>query len=128
MRFLPILLMATLALHADDSIRALLKSGGAHEEAGRLTEAARAYEEARVRAERAGDREKLAEALILLGYLQYDRGEMNDSLVSLRRGYDLARELGEVIRRQPQRGILDRLRHEDDRNPEPGDERHRQVD
>ncbi len=94
MRFLlPLLLMATLALHADDATRALLKSGLEHEEAGRLAEAERDYESARARAEAAGSREQLAEALVLLGYLQYYRGEMNDALVNLRRGYDLAREL-----------------------------------
>jgi diguanylate cyclase (GGDEF)-like protein len=108
MRFLPILLAMTLALHADDSIRALIKSGAAHEDAGRLTEAARAYEEARVRAERAGDREKLGEALILLGYLQYYRGEMNDALVNLQRGYEVARELGDV---KGQRAALSNIAH-----------------
>jgi diguanylate cyclase (GGDEF)-like protein len=100
--------MLTLALHADDSVRALVKSGAAHEAAGRLAEAARDYDAARVRAERAGDRAGTAEALVSLGYLQYYRGELNAALVNLQRGYDLSRELGNA---QGQRAALDAIAH-----------------
>ncbi len=92
----PVLLMATLALHADEAARALLKSGAAQEEAGRTAEAERDYEAARLRAERSGDRATIGKALVASGYLHYYRGEMNDALVKLQRGYDIARELGDA--------------------------------
>ena len=95
MRFvMTLLIAATLPLHADESVRTLLKSGAAHEEAGRLAEAAHDYDAARIRAEQTGDREGLADALNHLGYVQYYRGDINAALVNLQRGYELTRALG----------------------------------
>lgn len=92
---LPLLLAVTLAARGDESARALIKSGQAHEQAGRLVEAERAYERARGTAERAGHRKDLVDALMALGYLQYYRGAMNESLVNLQRAYDIARAAGD---------------------------------
>jgi diguanylate cyclase (GGDEF)-like protein len=100
MRLLPLLLVATLALHADDTFRALIQSGIAHEEAGRLAEAARDYDAARVRAENAGDMNGMAEALNHLGYVQYYRGDFNEALVNLRNGYELTRKAGNEKQRR----------------------------
>ncbi len=104
----PLLLMVTLTLHADDAARALLQSGAAHEDLGRMAEAARDFESARLRAERSGDRATLGKALVAIGYLHYYRGEMNDALVKLQRGYDIARELGDAA---AQRTALDAIAH-----------------
>ena len=76
--------------------QALIRSGSAHEEAGRLDAAARDYAAARDAASRAGDRDLLATAHVLLGYLQYYRGETNDALVNLRRGYDITVATGDA--------------------------------
>jgi diguanylate cyclase (GGDEF)-like protein len=105
---LPFLLMATLTLHADDAALALLQSGAAHEDAGRMAEAARDFDAARLRAERSGDRATFGKALVAIGYLHYYRGEMNDALVKLQRGYDIARERGDAA---AQRTALDAIAH-----------------
>lgn len=96
-----LLLSTALALGAQPApdaarIEAWMRSGTAHEAAGRLEEAGRDYLAARAAAERLGDRERVAEASILLGYLQYTRGEMDDALVNLQRGYELAGGLGKA--------------------------------
>jgi hypothetical protein len=71
MRFLlPLLLAAAVAAQADDTASALIARGTAHEDAGRLPEAERDYDAARVTAERSGSAEDLAEALAALGYVQ----------------------------------------------------------
>ncbi|HEX6100315.1 MAG TPA: diguanylate cyclase [Thermoanaerobaculia bacterium] len=103
-----LLLLMTLPVHADESVQALLKRGAAHEDAGRLDEAARDYEAARARAEQTGDRDRLVEALVLKGYLQYYRGEMNAALVDLQRAHDLARAAGDAA---AQRGTLANIAH-----------------
>jgi diguanylate cyclase (GGDEF)-like protein len=109
LRLIPVLLMTvTLALHADDSVRALIDRGVAHEEEGRLAEARRDYEAARVRAEQAGDRNSVAEALTHLGYIQYYNGEMNDALVTLQGGYEIARATGNV---KGQHAALESIAH-----------------
>ena len=107
-RCLPLLLLATLVAHGDGASRALIARGAEHEQAGRLAEAATAYEAARATAERSGDREALAEALAQIGYLQYYRGEMNEALVNLQRAYDLARAAGDE---KAQRAILGNIAH-----------------
>jgi diguanylate cyclase (GGDEF)-like protein len=86
----------------------LLERGAAHEEAGRLAEATRDYTAARVEAERTGDRETLSRALMHLGYLEYYRGDFNDSLVNLQRAYDLARAIGHA---ELQRNTLENIAH-----------------
>ncbi|MEA2464204.1 MAG: hypothetical protein QOJ98_1951 [Acidobacteriota bacterium] len=105
---LPLLLAATLVVHADERARALIASANAHEQGGRLAEAARDYEAARVAAERAGDRTDLAAALSGIGYLQYYRGETNDALRNLRRAYDVARA---ARNDEGQRNALDMIAH-----------------
>jgi diguanylate cyclase (GGDEF)-like protein len=105
---LPLLLAAALTAHADDSARTLLVRGDAHENAGRLAEAERDYSAARVAAERGGQRTELIDALAALGYLQYYRGETNESLVNLQRGHDLARAAGDEAR---QRKLLEAIAH-----------------
>jgi diguanylate cyclase (GGDEF)-like protein len=100
MRLLPLLLVAALALHADDSVRALIDRGAKHEEAGRLAEAERDYDAARARAESALDMNGIAEALNHLGYVQYYRGDFNKALVNLRNGYELTREVGNEKQRR----------------------------
>jgi diguanylate cyclase (GGDEF)-like protein len=86
MRWLPFIVCLALAAGAQPS-RTILERGIAHEAAGRLDDAARDYETVRAAAERAGDRQLLAEALLEIGYLHYYRGEMNEALVSLQRAY-----------------------------------------
>lgn len=86
-----LLLTAGAAVHADESARALLTRGAAHEKAGRLAEAERDYGAARDLAERSGNRDEVVEALAVLGYLQYYRGDINASLVNLQRAYEIAR-------------------------------------
>ena len=104
---LSLLLAAAVTVHADESA-VLLERGVAHEDAGRLNEAGRDYEAARVAAERAGNRTNVAQALVHLGYIQYYRGEMNEALVNLQRGYDIARELGDE---KTQRSTLENIAH-----------------
>lgn len=106
-RLLLIVALAT-SLHAQDSVRTLLQRGIAHEEAGRPAEAARAYNAARTEAERTDDREGVAEALTLLGYVHYYRGDMNEALVNLQRGYDLAQQSGSE---RVQRMTLEHIAH-----------------
>jgi diguanylate cyclase (GGDEF)-like protein len=67
--------------------RALVDEGSRLEAAGQLDEAATRYAEGRAAAERTGEREVLADALTLSGYLHYARGEMNAALVDLQRAY-----------------------------------------
>ena len=105
---LPLILAAAIGAHADDAARALIARGAVHEEAGRLAEAARDYDAARVAAEKSGSRERLVEALTALGYVQYYRGEMNEALVNLQRAYDLAREVGDE---KAQLAILSNIAH-----------------
>jgi tetratricopeptide (TPR) repeat protein len=69
-------------------VKALLSSGGVHQSAGRLDEADRDFAAARAEAERLQDATLIGDASTELGYLHYSRGEMNDALVDLRRGYD----------------------------------------
>ena len=98
---MPLLLLATLAVHADDSVRALIERGSAHEDAGRLAEAERAFDAARARAEEVGDRDGVADALNHLGYVQYYGGDINEALVNVQRGYELTQRLGnERLRRE----------------------------
>ncbi|HEX2060213.1 MAG TPA: tetratricopeptide repeat-containing diguanylate cyclase, partial [Thermoanaerobaculia bacterium] len=59
-------------------------------------------------AERAGDREAAAEALVHLGYVQYYSGEFNAALVNLQRGYELARASGSEA---AQRIALEQIAH-----------------
>lgn len=98
---IPLFAWAALTLAAQPDIesaraRALLKSGDEHEQAGRLDEAGRDYEAARVAAEGAGNRALVVHASVALGYLQYYRGDTNAALQNLRRGYDLAVALGDA--------------------------------
>jgi diguanylate cyclase (GGDEF)-like protein len=90
-RLLPLLVCIALPVAAQpaDDGRALLDRGIAHEAAGRIYDAGRDYEAARDAATRTGDRALLADALVHLGYVQYYRGEMNESLVNLQRAYEL---------------------------------------
>src|SRR5687768_362288 len=90
-RFLPLLVCLGLSVSAQpaDGGRALLDRGIAHEAAGRIYDAGRDYAAARDAATRAGDRAVLADALVHLAYVQYYRGEMNESLVNLQRAYEL---------------------------------------
>jgi diguanylate cyclase (GGDEF)-like protein len=87
---------------------ALLKSGSAHEEAGRLDDAERDYRTAVEVAGKAGDRELLATAHVMQGYAEYYRGEMNDALVNLRRGYAIAVEIGDSA---GQRAAIENIAH-----------------
>ena len=100
---LSLLLAAALPAHANESAQDLIKRGTAHEEAGRLAEAERDYNAARVTAERAGNRDDVVAALAALGYVQYYRGDMNAALVNLNRGYEIARAAGDE---QGQRTLL----------------------
>lgn len=103
MKWLPLVLCLALTAGAQPP-RAILDRGIAHEEAGRLDDAARDYETVRAAAERAGDRQLLADALIHIGYVQYYRGEMNEALVSLQRAY----EIGDAKSR---RAALEQIAH-----------------
>lgn len=87
---------------------AWIASGAKHEEAGRFDEAARDYKAAITEAERVGDRKHVAEGLTALGYILYFRGEMNDALVELRRGYETYNAIGDV---QGRRGALNNIAH-----------------
>lgn len=88
----------TVTLAAQESQRALalIESGAKLEEAARLDEAARDYKAARAEAERVGDRKNAASASTALGYLHYYRGELNEAIVDLRRGYDTYGAIGHV--------------------------------
>ena len=79
--------LASSGLVADP--RALIRSGEAHEKAGRVGEAIRDYSAARDEAQRAGDRKSLAEALLQLGYARYMRGDTNDALLDVQRAYEI---------------------------------------
>ena len=103
MKWLPLVLCLALAASAQPA-RTIFERGKAHEEAGRLDAAARDYETVRAAAERAGDQQLLAEALVHVGYVQYYRGEMNEALVSLQRAYDL----GDA---KPRRAALEAIAH-----------------
>ena len=103
MRLLPLVLCLALAAGAQPA-RTILERGIAAEEAGRLDDATRDYETVRAAAERAGDRQLLADALIHVGYMQYYRGEMNEALVSLQRAY----EIGDATLR---RAALEQIAH-----------------
>lgn len=67
-----------------------MKSGAAHETAGRLVDATRDYAAARDAAQKSGDPALLADSFILLGYIQYYQGEINDALGNLIRAYNIA--------------------------------------
>lgn len=81
--------LSVSAAAQSERAKALLDSGEKHENAGRLDEATRDYTAARVAAEKTGDRRNVAAASVALGFLHYYRGEMNEALVELRRGYDI---------------------------------------
>jgi diguanylate cyclase (GGDEF)-like protein len=87
---LTLLIGMTLAVRAEDSARALIQRGAAHEKAGRVAEAGRDYAAAVRIAEQNGNRADLIEALIEIGYLDYYRGELNAALRSLQRAQALA--------------------------------------
>ncbi|HEX8616369.1 MAG TPA: GGDEF domain-containing protein [Thermoanaerobaculia bacterium] len=103
-RLLPLLLAVAVTLAAQSPEqtpgRAQLARGRAHEDAGRIADAAREYAAAVDTATRSGDRALLADALILQGYVQYYRGEMNQSLMNLRRAYDLHTAAGNAAGRR----------------------------
>jgi len=103
-----LLLAATAAAGAGDATPALLARAEAHEKAGRLAEAERDYEAALASAERSGDRRELVDALSELGYLQYNRGEMNEALTNAQRGYEVARAGGDD---EAQRTFLELIAH-----------------
>jgi diguanylate cyclase (GGDEF)-like protein len=103
MKWLPLVLCLALTASAQPA-RTILERGIAAEEAGRLDDAARDYETVRAAAERAGDRQLLADALVHVGYVQYYRGEMNEALASLQRAY----ELGDA---RPRRSALEGIAH-----------------
>lgn len=112
-RFLPLLLCVTVSLAAqtlasETNDRALLERGIALEEAGRYAEAARHYAAARAAADRSGDRGLLADALAHQGYVQYVAGDMNQSLVNLRRAYDLQTAAGNA---EGRRAALETIAH-----------------
>lgn len=108
---LPLLLCLAVSLAAQSprtasSNHAVLERGLEHERAGRLEDAERDYKAVLAGATRDGDRRLLADALLHLGYLQYYRGEMNQSLVNLQRSYDLHNAAGNAAgRRQALEGI-----------------------
>jgi diguanylate cyclase (GGDEF)-like protein len=79
----------TQPLRTPSSDRALLERGIAHEEAGRLDEAARDYAAALAAATRSGDRVLMGDALTHHAYLEYYRGDINQALTNARRAYDL---------------------------------------
>jgi EmrB/QacA subfamily drug resistance transporter len=89
-----LLLSGTAGAQTAPDVKALLDRGTKHEEAGRIEEAGRDYLAARDAAQRLGDRRLLAEALVHLGFIDYYRGDMNDALVNLQRGYDLNTAIG----------------------------------
>ena len=105
---LPLLLAAAVSLGAQPNDRVLLERGIAHEKAGRLDEAARDYQAAVAAATRSGDRVLLADALVHQGYLHYYRGEMNQSLLDLRRAYDLHTAAGNA---EGRRSALELIAH-----------------
>jgi len=108
LRFLPLLVCITFPLAALANDRAALDRGIAEENAGRYEEAARDYAAARAAAERSGDQALLADALAHEGYLQYYRGEFNQSLVNLRRAYDLHTAAGDA---EGRREALENIAH-----------------
>jgi diguanylate cyclase (GGDEF)-like protein len=108
MRIVLVLVLSAAFAAGNDSARALLDSGIRHENQGQLLEAARAYEQAKLAAERSNDRKTLAEALGLLGYLQYVRGDINSALVNLQRGYGTALAIGDET---AQRTLLTNIAH-----------------
>jgi diguanylate cyclase (GGDEF)-like protein len=70
--------------------RLLSCRGNSFENAGEIDSAAQDYAAARAAAEQGGDREATVDALVQSGYLRYSRGEMNDALVEVQKGYELA--------------------------------------
>ncbi len=97
--FLPLLLCLAVTLSAQSPAtqltdRAVLDRGIAHEDAGRLDDAARDYAVALAAATRSGDRLLLADALTHQAYLEYYRGDFNQSLTNVRRAYDLQTAAG----------------------------------
>lgn len=94
-----LVLLASLDSDAQPQrVTALLESGDSRAAEGRLDQAARDFEAARAEAERLGDKGLIADALLRLGNLQYQRGEMNDALVSVRRAYDLSTQIKDSAR------------------------------
>ncbi|HEX8251619.1 MAG TPA: tetratricopeptide repeat-containing diguanylate cyclase [Thermoanaerobaculia bacterium] len=80
--------------------RAVLRRGIAHEQAGRLADAARDYAAVVHAATRSGDRVLLGDALTHQAYLQYYRGDINQSLTNARRAYDLQAAAGNAAGRR----------------------------
>ena len=109
-RLLIVLCCVTITLAAQESKRALalIESGDKLEEAGRLDEAARDYKAALAEGERTGDRKSVAAASNALGYLHYYRGEMNQALVDLQRGYDTYGAIGDL---EGRRFALENIAH-----------------
>jgi diguanylate cyclase (GGDEF)-like protein len=107
-RLVPLLLCFAASLAAKEADRAVLQRGIAHEDAGRLAEAARDYEAVVAAAERSGDRTLLADALTHQAYLHYYRGELNQALVDMRRAYDLYTATGNAAGR---RATLEQIAH-----------------
>lgn len=91
-----------------DRVKALLAQGDRLEQEGRLDEAARVYGTARMEAERTGNRKDVASAWAALGFLRYYRGEMNQSLVDLRRAYDIYGAINDV---EGRRSALENIAH-----------------
>jgi diguanylate cyclase (GGDEF)-like protein len=100
--------VAAQSTGARSHTQVLIARGEAYEKDGQLDAAARTYTEARIAAERAGDRGGVADALTQLGYLHYFRGSMNEALVVLRTAYDTAVALGDASR---QREALNHIAH-----------------
>jgi diguanylate cyclase (GGDEF)-like protein len=88
--------------------RALVDEGTRLEAAGQLDAAALRYAEARAEAERTGERQVLADALTVSGYLHYARGEMNAALVDLGRAYGL---YGDLRNEEGRRTALSYIAH-----------------
>jgi diguanylate cyclase (GGDEF)-like protein len=70
--------------------RLLSCRGSAMEGTGRINEAAGDYLAARAEAERAGERGVVADTWVQQGYVLYWRGDLNEALVSLQKGYEIA--------------------------------------
>lgn len=67
--------------------------GNAMENASRFDEAIHDYTQARVEAEKANDQETVVDALLQSGYLGYSRGDLNESLASLQKSYEIANRI-----------------------------------
>lgn len=103
-----LLLVVAMSMAAQPNDRAVLERGRVHEEAGRVDEAERDYVATVAAAQRSGDRTLLADALTSHGYLQYYRGDLNQSLLNLHRAYELHAAAGNAAGR---RQALENIAH-----------------